>query len=64
MNWAIVTMTTVGSGDLVPQTAVGRLLASIVMLALGIIAILTGILKVSGVHKSHQRSDLFCASAV
>ena len=30
--WAIVTMTTVGYGDVVPQTELGRLLASVVML--------------------------------
>ena len=53
--WAIVTMTTVGYGDLVPQTALGRLLASIVMmLGFGIIAIPTGILTVSGVRQSRQ----------
>ena len=47
--WAIVTMTTVGYGDVVPQTELGRLLASVVMLlGFGIIAIPTGILTVSG----------------
>jgi len=61
--WAIVTMTNVGYGDVVMQTALGRLLASIVvMLGFGIIAIPTGILTVSGVRQSRQRSDLFCAS--
>ena len=55
--WAIVTMTTVGYGDLVPQTALGRLLASVVMmLGFGIIAIPTGLLTVSGVrHQQKQR---------
>jgi voltage-gated potassium channel len=42
--WAIVTMTTVGFGDIVPHTAAGRLLASALMLlGYGIIAIPTGI---------------------
>lgn len=42
--WAIVTLTTVGYGDLAPQTALGKLLASIVMiLGYGIIAVPTGI---------------------
>jgi voltage-gated potassium channel len=42
--WAIVTMTTVGFGDIAPVTAVGRMLASLVMLlGYGIIAIPTGI---------------------
>lgn len=42
--WAIVTMTTVGYGDLSPQTGLGQALASIVMLlGFAIIAIPTGI---------------------
>ena len=60
--WAIVTMTTVGYGDLVPQTALGRLLASVVMmLGFGIIAIPTGILTVSGVRQSRQISAAPCS---
>ena len=40
--WAIVTLTTVGYGDIAPQTALGQLLASLVMiLGYGIIAIPT-----------------------
>jgi voltage-gated potassium channel len=42
--WAITTMTTVGFGDIVPQTDVGRLVASIVMLmGWGVLAVPTGI---------------------
>lgn len=42
--WAIVTMTTVGYGDLAPQTPVGKALASVIMiLGYGIIAVPTGI---------------------
>jgi len=45
--WAIVTMTTVGYGDLVPQTVLGRMLASLVMMiGYGIIAVPTGIVTV------------------
>jgi voltage-gated potassium channel len=60
--WAIVTMTTVGYGDVVPQTALGRLLASVVMmLGFGIIAIPTGILTVSGVqHHQKQLEESAC----
>ena len=47
MYWAIVTMTTVGYGDIAPQTVVGKLLASAVMvLGYGIIAVPTGIVTV------------------
>jgi len=53
--WAIVTMTTVGYGDYVPQTGLGRLLASaVMMLGFGIIAIPTGILTYSGVTQRRQ----------
>jgi voltage-gated potassium channel len=42
--WAVVTMTTVGYGDIAPQTALGKTLATIVMLlGYGIIAVPTGI---------------------
>ena len=61
--WAIVTMTTVGYGDYVPQTSLGRLLASVVMLlGFGIIAIPTGLLTVSGL-KDHQSRQAFRSEA-
>lgn len=42
--WAIVTMTTVGYGDITPQTAFGQFLSAIIMiLGYGIIAVPTGI---------------------
>lgn len=45
--WAIVTLTTVGYGDIAPVTAVGQFIASIIMiLGYGIIAIPTGIVSV------------------
>jgi voltage-gated potassium channel len=44
MYWAIVTLTTVGYGDLAPQSGLGRFVASIVMLlGYSILAVPTGI---------------------
>lgn len=44
--WAIVTMTTVGFGDITPQTEIGRFIASIQMLlGWGILAVPTGIVS-------------------
>ncbi len=45
--WAIVTLTTVGYGDITPHTVAGQVLASVVMiLGYGIIAVPTGIVTV------------------
>ena len=42
--WCIVTLTTVGYGDVVPTTSFGQIMASIIMiLGYGIIAVPTGI---------------------
>lgn len=44
--WAIVTMTTVGYGDLTPQTDLGKVISSFVMvIGYGIIAVPTGIVS-------------------
>ena len=45
--WAIVTLTTVGYGDIAPATALGQLISSIIMIiGYGVIAIPTGIVSV------------------
>ncbi len=47
MYWAIVTMTTVGYGDIAPPTPLGQFLAALVMImGYGIIAVPTGIVTV------------------
>jgi voltage-gated potassium channel len=46
MYWAVVTLTTVGYGDLSPRTGLGKLLASVVMImGYAIIAVPTGIVS-------------------
>ena len=54
--WAIVTLTTVGYGDLSPKTSVGQIVASIVMIiGYGIIAVPTGIVSVELAHAVRDR---------
>jgi voltage-gated potassium channel len=44
--WAIVTMTTVGYGDITPQTPLGQILSSVLMIiGYGVIAVPTGIIS-------------------
>jgi len=57
--WSIVTLTTVGYGDIAPQTALGQLLASLVMiLGYGIIAIPTGIVSAEMAKEKGHNIDL------
>ncbi|MEM6794263.1 MAG: ion transporter [Acidobacteriota bacterium] len=61
MYWAIVTMTTVGYGDIAPQTVAGKLLASAVMiLGYGIIAVPTGIVTVELSNLKHDPLSTRC----
>lgn len=53
--WAIVTLTTVGYGDISPQTNLGQTLAALVMiLGYGIIAVPTGIVTVEMSHARYK----------
>lgn len=59
--WAIVTMTTVGYGDIVPLTATGQFIASLVMiLGYGIIAVPTGIVTAEVISSRKVRSEQVC----
>jgi voltage-gated potassium channel len=52
--WAIVTMTTVGYGDIAPQTPLGQILASILMVVgYGVIAVPTGIVTAELTRTEH-----------
>lgn len=54
--WAVVTMTTVGYGDIAPVTFLGRVLSAIIMLmGYTIMAVPTGIVSAQMVHDHKQR---------
>ena len=58
MYWTIVTITTVGYGDIAPQTALGQSIASFVMLlGYGIIAVPTGIVSAE-LNRAKQFKDI------
>jgi voltage-gated potassium channel len=54
--WAIVTLTTVGYGDISPMTGLGQALAAVIMICgYGIIAVPTGIVTVEMTRLSEKR---------
>jgi len=56
--WAIVTITTVGYGDISPQSPLGQLLASILMIiGYGIIAVPTGIVSVEMARATDEAKE-------
>jgi len=59
--WAIVTLTTVGYGDIAPGTTVGQFLAALIMiLGYSIIAVPTGIVSVEVAKASKDESKVSC----
>jgi voltage-gated potassium channel len=67
MYWAIVTLTTVGYGDITPQTVPGQILSSFLMImGYGLIAIPTGIVtaELTGVERSAPVTTRTCPSCV
>lgn len=56
MYWAVVTLTTVGYGDITPQTPMGKLLASLIMvLGYAVLAVPTGIVTTELAFASRGR---------
>ena len=59
--WSVVTLTTVGYGDVVPVTTVGKFLASIIMIiGYGIIAVPTGIVSAAIARSSGKVTTQSC----
>ncbi|MCB9190314.1 MAG: ion transporter [Flavobacteriales bacterium] len=59
--WAIVTLTTVGYGDIAPGTTVGQFLAALIMiLGYSIIAVPTGIVSVEIARASDEGTGITC----
>jgi len=59
--WAIVTLTTVGYGDISPQTSIGQMIASMVMImGYAIIAVPTGIVTAEMIKSTVQKNTQVC----
>lgn len=57
--WTIVTLTTVGYGDISPETALGQLIATLIMIiGYGIIAVPTGIVSAEYAARKHEEKDV------
>jgi voltage-gated potassium channel len=63
--WAIVTLTTVGYGDISPETPIGQFLASIVMLlGYAIIAVPTGIVTSELIKSTTKQNTQVCQNCL
>jgi voltage-gated potassium channel len=61
--WAIVTLTTVGYGDITPHTPLGKLMASLIMvMGYGIIAVPTGIFSMELRRATKAQNARVCAN--
>ncbi len=59
--WCIVTLTTVGYGDILPQTGIGQVIAAFIMImGYGIIAVPTGIVSAEMVRTREQTVSTQC----
>ena len=59
--WGVITLTTVGYGDVYPVTPVGKLLASVIaVLGIGLFALATGILASGFAEELHGEETRVC----
>ena len=57
--WSIVTLTTVGYGDVFPVTGIGRLIGGIIaFLGIGLVALPTGIISAGFLEKLNQKNQV------
>lgn len=65
MYWAVVTLSTVGYGDILPQTVAGKMISSFLMIVgYGVIAVPTGIItsEMTSARALPKTNDSFCPS--
>lgn len=59
MWWAVVTLTTTGYGDVVPLTAIGRIIGSLLMISgIAVLALMTGVLATGFAQEERRREYL------
>ena len=60
MWWAVITMTTVGYGDMVPITVMGKIMGAIIsVIGIGMVALPAGLLASGFVNELHRRKREF-----